>query len=69
MKDELAIIGVLQFKGSNGWLNRFSKRYSITSRRITGSGKHLPENLSQIIWNHIEAVNDFISLKGELISY
>lgn len=64
MKSELLLINVPEFKGSNGWLDRFIKRYSIAKRRITGSGKNLPSNLKDLIWAHIEDVNELIHVEG-----
>lgn len=60
----LSELGDVEFKGSNGWLDRFCKRYSLKTRRITGFGKDLPGNLSRVIWDHIEEVNDLIDDKG-----
>jgi len=62
MQMELRAIGVTEteFKGSNGWLDRFCRRFSLKSRRITGTGRILPDNLSEIIWDHIEDMNDLI---------
>jgi hypothetical protein len=64
MKSELSLIYVHEFKGSNGWLDRFIKRYSIAKRRITGCGKSLPANLKDLIWAHIEDVNELIHSEG-----
>ena len=65
LKKMLSELGnAVKFTGSNGWLDRFCKRYSLKTRRITGSGKELPENLVQVIWDHIEEVNDLIDVKG-----
>ena len=43
---------------------RFCKRYSLKSRRITGSGKSLPTNAADIIWDYIIDANDLIIEKG-----
>ncbi len=64
MKEELAVVEVVEFKGSNGWLDRFCKRYSLTTRRITGTGKELPSNAPEIIWDYIQTVNDNIKKYG-----
>ena len=45
-----------EFAGSNGWCSRFCKRYNLKSRRITGSGKSLPNDAAQIAWDYIEGV-------------
>lgn len=70
MKEELLKIGVSEanFKGSNGWLDRFLKRFHLKTRRITGVGRILPENLSEIIWDHIDDMNDLIE-DGMYISF
>ena len=53
------------FKGSNGWFERFTKRYSIKTRRITSVGRNLPQNMNQTIWDHIDEVNNLISRYGK----
>ena len=65
MVKELLLIGVSEFKGSNGWCSRFCQRYSLTSRRITGSGKALPDNAAEIVWDYIEGINDYIFERGK----
>ena len=63
MLAELNSIGVTEF-ASKGWIHRFLKRYSLVSRRITGSGRALDPNASEIIWDYITEVNDYIFEKG-----
>ena len=68
MVEQLTLIGVTDFKRSNGWVSRFSGRYSIAKRRITGSGKSLPHNMTGLIWGHIEETNELIESEGKLYS-
>ena len=37
------------FKASNGWLEKFLKRYGLCSRRVSSSGRELPKNCKKII--------------------
>ena len=45
MRELLEAVGITEF-ASRGWIHRFLKRYSLVSRRITGSGKALDTNAS-----------------------
>jgi hypothetical protein len=64
MQNELLLINIPDFKGSNGWLDRFIKRYQIAKRRVTGCGKKLPEDMTDLIWAHIGEVNELIESQG-----
>jgi hypothetical protein len=63
MTECLLAVNVISF-GSRGWIHRFLKRYSLVSRRITGSGRLLATNAGEIIWDYILEANDFIFEKG-----
>jgi hypothetical protein len=69
MQNELLQINIPDFKGSNGWLDRFIKRYQIAKRRVTGSGKKLPEDMTELIWAHIGEVNELIESQGFYLKY
>ena len=47
-------------KCSNGWLNRFLKRYKLTTRRITGSGRNLSVDFVVVVKDYLQAVNKAI---------
>lgn len=68
MVEQLALIGVNDFKRSNGWVSRFTGRWHIAKRRITGSGKSLPHNMTGLIWGHIEDTNELIESGGKYYS-
>jgi hypothetical protein len=45
------------FKASPGWLANFCKRKNIVMRRVTTSGRDLPHNYMNQIYDHFENVN------------
>lgn len=51
---------------SNGWLQRFLKRYDLKSRRITTSGRKMPDNLSNIIHSYLDSIKLCIEKQGLL---
>jgi hypothetical protein len=68
MRELLEAVGITEF-ASKGWIHRFLKRYSLVSRRITGSGRALDPNASEIVWDYIIDVNDYIIEKGKVLIY
>ncbi len=54
---------VKQFQASNGWLLRFLKRFNLVVRRISSSGRELPKNCSDIVYNYLKSVNQAIKNK------
>ena len=64
MIDLMTEAGVQEYKCSNGWLKNFLKRYGLTTRRITGCGKSLPENVAEIINDYILEANESIKKNG-----
>lgn len=46
-------LGCSNFAGTCGWLSRFLMRYKYVLRRITSTGRCLPDNVYSITQNHL----------------
>ncbi len=44
----------VQFKASDGWLRNFNKRNGFTLRRVTTTGREMPENTLEILLKHLD---------------
>ncbi len=51
----------IDFQPSHGWLYRFLHRIGFTRRRITSSGRKLPENKAEIVTNFMTECQAAIS--------
>ena len=49
-----------KFTASDGWLHNFLKRRRLTRRRITTSGRPLPDDSLEIIDNYLDDLNNLI---------
>ena len=50
-------------KASRSWLQRFMKRYNLSNRRISGSGRAFPSNLKELISNYFNEIDNILSKK------
>lgn len=57
------------FEGSNGWLDRFKKKYSILSRAVTTKCKKLKEEMVPLIAAYFEKLNETIRTKKPKLIY
>ena len=48
------------FKASRGWLQNFMKRYNLSFRRITTTGRDLPKNCVQVVNEFLKEVKSKI---------
>ena len=48
------------FKSSNGWFYNFLKRRRLSRRRITTSGRPLPDDSLEIIDTYLDSVNNLL---------
>ena len=55
------------FKCSRGWVQNFMKRYDLTIRRITTSGRELPKNCAELINGFLNEVKEKIIENGKRI--
>jgi hypothetical protein len=53
------------WKSSYGWLRNFMKRFDLSFRRITKSGREFPKNCFQVIKDFLEDVKSRIEKNGE----
>ena len=44
------------FKATNGWCVRLMNRWSLTRRKISGSGREFPNNVGEIIKNYLSEI-------------
>ena len=55
----------LIFKYSRGWFQNFMKRYNLSYRRISTSGRDLPKNCFQIIKDFLNEIKTSIDKNGK----
>lgn len=51
----------IQFKASDGWLRNFNNRNGFTLRRVTTTGKEMPENTLEIIKKHLNECEQLLT--------
>lgn len=57
-------LGLVNFKASSGWLDKFLKRNNLVLRRISSRGRALPTNSVDVIRRFIEKSNDVNSKRS-----